>query len=247
MTKSFLPGEMVMKVILLITFMLAGYLPAISQVPDRASQIEQVQTAVGTLIGKNRRTRVILRDLSELEGDVSALTKDSFYLKVKGMNGKKIHAPVAYREVLVLVSKDVSISFIPPKTVSPFGSWDEVTEISYNNNLEVVLDDGRIVTGRTGEIKKDSLTLFSERNNEKLVFPHDRILFIYRVRNESGKIGDGVAGGTKKGAKIGEAIGSTRSGKAFAGVLGTLIGAGVGALSGSVKDEKKFRVLIYSK
>jgi hypothetical protein len=247
MTKSFLSGEMFMKVVLLITFMLAGYLPAISQIPDRASQIEQVQTVVGTLVGKDRQTRVMLRDLTELEGVVAALTEDSFYLRFKGLSGKKVLAPVAYRDVLVIISKDTSLSFIPPTTVSPFGSWNEVAEISYNNYLEIVLDDGRVVTGRTGQIKKDSLTLFSDPDNEKLVLPRDRILYLYRIRNESGKTSDGMAGGAKKGGKIGRDIGETRSGKAFSSILGTLIGAGIGALSGTLKDEKKFRVLIYSK
>ena len=72
-------------------------------------------------------------------------------------------------------------------------------------------------------------------------------MFVYRVKRQSGKTGDSVAGGANKGGKIGQEIGPTAVGKILGAGLGTIVGAGIGAVSGSAKKEEKLRVLIYSK
>ncbi len=223
----------------------------ISQSPDISQQIEQVQIAVGTLVSKSQHAEFMLRDLTALEGSVIGLTEDTFSLKIKGMNGKKLIAKISYQEVLVIKSKTVSISFIPDPATRKYGSWDEVLKISYNHNLEVLLENGQSVTGRTGGITKDKLTLINDKDNEKIELKRDQIVFVYRVRRESDKTSDGLVSGANKGRKtgevLGEVVGATQAARVFDTALGTLVGAGVGAVSGAAQKQERFRVLIYSK
>ncbi len=236
-----------MRTIILIFLLCFASLSGICQMPDASQQIEQVQTAVGTLVGKRQRAEIMLRDLLVLDGNIVALTDESFSLRFKGINGKKVTGAIAYKDVLVIVSKGVSISFIPDETLPKYGKWDDVMKISYNHNFEVVLENGQSVAGRSGEITKDNLTLLDDKTNDKVSILRDQIIYLYRVRGGYRKTAEGVVGGANRGRKIGEIIGITPSGRTFSGAMGTLIGAGVGAISGASKGEKKMRVLIYSK
>ncbi len=103
------------------------------------------------------------------------------------------------------------------------------------------------MTGRTGEITKDKLTLFSHIDNEKLSLRRDQIVYVYRVKHQSGKTGQGVASGANKGRKVGEVIGTGSEGKIFASGVGAVVGGGIGAVFGAAKKKEKLRVLIYSK
>jgi hypothetical protein len=236
-----------MRIFLFTTVLLFAHILVMPQSANKVKQIEQVQAAVGSLVSKHENAEIMLRDLSELEGFVTTLSEDSFGLKVKMANGKRVTAEVAYENVLVIKSKKVSISFITDPTSRALGSWDDVLKISYNNSLEVVLENGQSVTGRTGEITKAKLTLFNFTDNEKLLLSPDQIVAVYRVRRPSGKNGDAIAGSSIEGGKIGREIGTTATGKVVAGSLGTIVGAGVGAVSEVAKNEEKLlRVLIYS-
>lgn len=236
-----------MRVLLFLTVFLLAQILVLPQSVDKELQIEQVRTIVGSLVARSEDAEIMLRDLSELRGSVKSLAYESFTVKIKGRYGERVLATIAYRDVLVIKSKKASISFIPDPTLRSYGSWDDVARISYNNYLEVVLENGRSVTGRTGEITKDELTLFTQTDNEKLILPRDQITFVYRVRYQFDKTGDGVSGGARKGGNIGREIGPTATGKILGAGLGTVIGAGIGAVSGASKKEEKLRVLIYSK
>ncbi len=240
-----------MRITILLFFICFASFSGISQSLDISQQIEQVQIAIGSLVSKRERAEIMLRDLTELEGSVIALTEDTFSLKIKGMNGKQLVARISYQEVLVIKSKTVSISLIPDPTSRLYGSWDDVLKISYNYNLEAILENGQSVVGRIGGITKDKLTLITDKDNEKIELLRDQIVFVYRVRRESDKTGDGLVSGANKGRKtgevIGEVIGATRAARVFDIALGTLVGAGVGAVSGAAQKQEKFRVLIYSK
>ena len=240
-----------MRITVLIFLICFAPFSVICQLPDASQQIEQVQIAAGTLVSKGHRAEIMLRDLTELEGTIVALMEDSFSLRFKGISGKRITAKVAYKDVLVIRSKEVSISFIPDQTLLKYGTWDDILKISYNHNLEVILENGQIVPGRSGEITKDNLTLVENNTNTKISILRDQIIYIYLVRDGYRKTADGTVGGVNSGAKIGrkvgEVIGITPSAKVFDTALGTLIGAGIGAISGASKKEIKLRVLIYSK
>lgn len=236
-----------MHVLISIFVLLAAHISALPQSADKELQIEQVQTVVGSLVARSEYAEVMLRDLSEIRGSVKSVAYESFSLKTKGRYGKRVITKIAYRDVLVIKSKKASISFIPDPTLHPYGSWEDVSAISYNNYLEIVLENGQSIMGRTGEITKDKLTLFRHKDNAKLILPRDQIAYVYRVRYQFDKTGDGVGSGSRKGGKIGQEIGRQAPGKILGAGLGTVIGAGIGAVSGAAKKEEKLRVLIYSK
>jgi hypothetical protein len=131
-----------MRVLLFITVLLFMPVSVIPQVVDRELQIEQVQTAIGNLVSRNHRAEIMLRDLTELEGTVTAMLDDSFSLKIKGANGRRIEAKILYEDVLEVKGKNVSISFIPDQDLRPYGTWDDVLKINYNHNLEIVFENG---------------------------------------------------------------------------------------------------------
>lgn len=236
-----------MRITILIILICSASFSVICQSSNNSQQIEEVQTAVGKLVGKGQRAVIMLRDLTELQGSVVALMEDSFNLKIKGSKGKRIVATIAYQDVLVISSKNVSISLIPDPSSRSYGSWNDVLKIFYNHSLEVILENGQIMNGRTGDMTKDKLTLINDNDNQKYVLSRDQILYVYRVRRESGKSGDGLVKGANKGKKVGEVVGITPAGKIFSSGLGAAIGAGIGAIFGASRKKEKLRVLIYSK
>jgi translation initiation factor IF-1 len=236
-----------MKFVLLIIFFLLGQVTAVSQAVDKTSQIEQIKIAVGSLVTSRSRAEFLLNDPARIKGSVTALSEDSFSLKIKNANGRKARVKILYKDVLEIKGKNLSVSFIPDPQTRAFGSWDDVLKIDYNHTLEVVLENGQIISGRLGEKTKDKLTLLRETTDQKVSVPREQIIYVYRLRYEFNKAKGGTANGANKGRKIGDAIGNTSDGKAFSAALGTVVGAGIGALLGSAKKEGELRLLVYSK
>jgi hypothetical protein len=60
---------------------------------------------------------------------------------------------------LRISGKNIAVSFIPDPDLRGFGKWDDILMIDYNHNLEAVLENGQIVSGRLNEKTKDKITL----------------------------------------------------------------------------------------
>lgn len=236
-----------MKLVLLVAIFLLANLSQLSQTVDKTSQIEQVQIAISKLSATGNSSEIMLNDFTQLKGKVTALAETSFNLKIKGSNRKKGSIKILYSDVIEIKSKNVSASFIPDPSLRSFGSWNDVLKINYNHNLEVVLENGEIVSGRLGEMTKDKLSLLAFDDNKKLTLLRKQIVYLYKTQSQRRKTKDSAFGGANKGRKIGEEIGPTAFGKVLGAAVGTIIGAGVGAVAGSTKEEGGIRLLIYSK
>jgi hypothetical protein len=234
-----------MRILILVFVLTFAQFSGTAQSTDSEKKIEQVQTALGTLVRDGQRAQIVLRDLTVLQGVVSSLSEDSFGLKMKGANRNQVIATVSYLDVLEITAKGVSISLIPDPALRPFGSWDDLMKIRYNSTLEVVLSDGRSISGRTGEITKNTLTLFNQMDNEKLKLSSDQIVAAYRVSQQKSQPSGSVADGARKGRKIGTEIGPTPKGREIASGIGGVIGTV--AEAAATQKKERYRVLIYSK
>lgn len=232
-----------MKFVLLISILLFGHIAAIPQVA-KASKIEQVQTVVGSLVSKSGKAEFLISDFQVIEGSVVALEEDSFSLKIKGVDGKKRTGEVSYEDVLVISGKNVAVSFIPDPDLRPFGKWEDILKIDYNHNLEVILENGEIVSGRLNEKTKDKIILIGKTLDAKHSLPRNKISSVYRVWREYDSALEGTASGAKKGKNIGEVIGL---GSPYTAAFGAAIGAIIGTSVGASRKESKLRILIYSK
>jgi hypothetical protein len=236
-----------MRILAVIAVLLFGHIGVFSQTPDRTAEIEQVRVIIANLAAKRSSAEFILRDLSELKGKITAPTEDSFTLKTK-FRGKKFKVRVLYREVLEIKSKNISVSFIPDPSTRPFGAWDDIQKIGYNQSVEIILENGQSVSGRLGEITNDKLVLLNHTGDEKLELPRSRIVYVYRVKYQSAKTGGSVNDGANKGRRIGQEIGPTPFGQALGAGLGTVVGAVAGVVARSAKkDEGVLYLLIFSK
>jgi hypothetical protein len=252
-----------MRIFLIITFLLLGHPAVKSQTtqavpPDRAQQIGQLRSAVGTLVSKQSKAKILLNDFNVVEGKVVALSDDSFSLKIKKIGGgsgrNKAAIKVPFKDVLAISSKLISISVIPDPNLRSYGSWDDVLALNYNHALEVVMENGETGSGRLGEKTKDKIILIGETPDEKFSVPREKIVSLYKVPGVYRQSGDRsirkAAGGAKKGREVGDVIGGTPDGKAFSAALGAGIGALIGAMTGAVSGGGKtprMRLLIYSK
>ncbi len=197
---------MIMKIVLFITIFLLAHLQQFSQALDSTSKIEQVQKAISPFSANGNSVEIMLSDFTELKGAVTYLAEDSFGLKFKGVEGKPVVKIISYLDVISIKSKNLSTTFIPDASLRPFGLWDDVMKISPNHNLEVVLENGQSVTGRSAEITKDKLSLLTHADNNKISLLRAEIVYVYRVRIAPGKTKGVVAGGSNKGRKIGQEI-----------------------------------------
>ncbi len=236
-----------MKFVLIISLFLFGHSAVLPQVADKALQIERIQTIVGSLVSNSGKAEFLLSDLNVVKGSVVALTEDGFSLKIKNLNGEKRIVKVLYKDVLVISGKNVAVSLIPDPDLRAFGKWDDLLGIDYNHKLEVVLDNGQIVSGRLNEKTNDRLTLIGETIDKKNVFPRNLVVSVYRIWKEYDEVREGAASGARKGRNIGAEIGITPDGKGFSAAFGAAIGAIIGTIVGASKTEAKLRVLIYSK
>ncbi len=210
---------------------------------DMDADIEQVQSTVGRLVGPNAKADFLFRDLSLLSGTAGDLEEESFkiYPGKKKAGGLKVQ----YANVLAISSKLASISLVPDPTAKPFGSWQVLSSLPVNRDIEIRLKDGVEHKGRFRKANADEMVIADAVSGSDVVLKRDQVTSIFVVRYGARQLGGTAAGASQKGGRIGREIGTGR-GKGFAEALGAGIGALAGIIKGAATKSETLKVLIFS-
>ena len=128
------------------------------------------------------------------------------------------------------------------------GNWSAVQALAPGDDLVVKLKDGRSVEGKLNSVTDTELSL--TRNNKSESFGRDRVFQVYEKKRKSEKgkfaaIGAGIGAGTGLGIGLAKNSPPIDDGRIYP-VLGTILGAGIGAVGGFLFGQaKRKRVLIY--
>ena len=171
---------------------------------------------------------------------------DSFRLR-----SRRMRTIIVIALVLVLLGTQPSLSLAQDKSVPPTGTWEAVKAIPPGENLEVKLKTGKTVKGTLTSVTDTGVNL--GRGSDAVSIGRDEVRRVFHAIKESS--GKPALVGAAVGAAIGAGIlpieaavdghtGSTRGLLGAAAFLG-LVGAGAGALVGSIFRNRKKLVLIY--
>ena len=128
------------------------------------------------------------------------------------------------------------------------GNWGAVQALAPGDDLVVKLKDGRSVDGKLNSVTDTELSV--TRNNKSESFGRDRVFQVYEKKRKSEKgkfaaIGAGIGAGTGLGIGLARNSPPVDDGRIYP-ILGTILGAGIGAAGGFVFGQaKRKRVLIY--
>lgn len=231
--------------------------------PVLTPDVEKIHSHVGVLVGKRVAAVILLRDLSEITGNVIGLDYSAFYLNI-GRYGKKAsgHAvKILYTDVLFISSMKGYVSLIPHPKATAYGDWAELPKLPPNTFIEITGKNGEVTSGRFRSSSPDTLVIADKLSGAETTVPRSDVVFVHRVRYGFRDVSGGLAGGTRKGANIGKEVGKALgqitgpiSGQPMGdgtGAVGAAMGAGIGALiglvAGTASGTDSMKVLIYSK
>jgi hypothetical protein len=128
------------------------------------------------------------------------------------------------------------------------GDWSTVQDVPPGDELIIELKDGKSVKGKVTSVTSDELSV--TRKNKSETVRRDSISRIYHKKRkaEKGKyaaIGAGIGAGAGLGIGLAKNSPPVDDGEIYP-VVGTIMGAGIGALGGFLFGQaKRKRVLIY--
>jgi hypothetical protein len=232
---------------------------AAAQVYDRDTQTDLVKRTIGTLAAKPKpKLKIVTRDMRRLEGKLVGVYGDYFMITPKqqkplltiGTPFRTKYYHLKYRDVLQLEAKRTAVSFVPDPTLSPYGKWDELTELEVGVPLQIILEDN---TRRHGVLLlHNDQSIKIMRGNTQVEINRGRIAKMYKITGNTTTLSQKLIGGVGKGTDvaddvagiIGSFLGDPR---AHASPLGLAIGAAIGAAIFLLPDGGNTRVLVYAR
>lgn len=226
----------------------------------KPNDAEQIQIVVGALVSERLKADVLLRDLTDISGYVTALEEDAFYLSTE-KKGRDKGFKLLYTDVLAISSKKGSISLVPDPTTATFGAWADLKKLAPNTLIEITDNSGVVRAGRFRSSSKDTIVIADNVTNAEQTLQFADVAYMHRVRYGWSDVSGGLASGAGKGAKIGKEVGKATggikgpiSGQPMGdgtGAAGSAMGAGVGAIIGVIggasSKTNSLKILIYSK
>jgi hypothetical protein len=153
--------------------------------------------------------------------------------------------------IACLVAVSLVISSLAPAAFAqqpPSGDWTAVRSLPNDEDISIKLKTGKTVRGEFLSATENELTITRKGKGES--FAKDTIAQIYRLKRkaEKGKyaaIGAGIGAGTGLGIGLAKNSPPVDDGEIYP-VVGTILGAGIGAISGLLFGHgKRKHVLIY--
>jgi hypothetical protein len=150
-----------MKFIFGVMLIAAFSLTARAQTAVRTTEADEIKKAVEMIAAdKKPKAEIVLRDLIEIEGKILRVDDDSFVLEPKEKNDRlsirikvisignypKKRVNIKYTDVLQIVGKQATRSFVPDPKLTSYSEWNSLASIGVGALLQVHTMDGKKYT-----------------------------------------------------------------------------------------------------
>ena len=200
----------------IFAILMACPLTSWSQPPsDPADRAAVVKSAVGTIAGSEKRSaEIILNDLREFNGNITAVYPDHFVLVPAKKGFPKLEITVIsvgskqprkvvnirYSDVLQVSSKSVAVSFVPDPAASPYSDWGTLASVGRGEYLHLRTIHDKSVVGVFIRSTSDSISLM--KGNREVVIPSADVEKIYRIKGDARNLASKILTGGSRSKDI---------------------------------------------
>jgi hypothetical protein len=161
---------------------------------------------------KKPQAEIVLRDLIEIEGKILRVDDDSFVLEPKKKNDglsirikvisignyPKKRVNIKYTDVLQIVGKQATRSFVPDPKLTSYSEWNSLASIGVGALLQVHTMDGKKIHGVSTTWSDNGIRLM--RGNTETEISKDDIVRVYQLAGDTKIMATKIF---KEGRKIG--------------------------------------------